>query len=117
MTVRVGSRLQDIQPGEDAEVPPGTVHGFLSIGDEPLVAEVEMIFTPPGHRPEADLICFWAIVDELVRDRHVSSRTGMPPLLQLVSLLDEFPEAFKQPGVAGWLMKPLAILGRLRGNL
>ena len=115
MTMRVGSKLQDIGPGEGAEAPPGVIHGFSSSGDEPLVAEVEIVFTPPGPRPEADLVAFWAIVDGLIRRGDVNAKTGMPALLHLAVLIDQFPEAFRQPGVAGWLTKPLAMLGRIRG--
>jgi len=115
MTMRVGSKLQEIGPGESAEALPGVIHGFSSKDDEPLVAEVEIIFTPPGPRPEADLVAFWAIVDGLIRRGDVNSKTGMPPLLHLAVLVDRFPEAFRQPGVAGWLTKPLAVLGRIRG--
>jgi hypothetical protein len=115
MTMRVGSKLQDIGPGETAEAPPGVIHGFSSTGDEPLVAEVEIIFTPLGPRAEADLVAFWAIVDGLIRRGDVSAKSGMPPVLHLVVLVDRFPDAFRQTGVAGWLMKPLAVLGRIRG--
>jgi len=54
MRVRVGRNLVDLSAGGVVEVPPGTVHGFVNIGSEPLVAEVDLIFTPPGPRPEAD---------------------------------------------------------------
>ena len=113
--MRVGSELQDIDPGDGAEAPPGVIHGFSGRGEEPLVADVEIIFTPPGPRPEADLVAYWAIVDGLIRRGDVNAKTGMPPLLHLAVLLDRFPEAFRQPGAAGWLMIPLAMLGRMRG--
>lgn len=115
MTVRVGSEVRDLAPGDEADVPSGVKHGFVATGSQGLVAEVEVVFTPPGPRPEADLVAFWADVDGLIREGRVSPRTGMPPLTHLAALLDQVPEAFRQPGLAGLLMKPLAILGRLRG--
>jgi quercetin dioxygenase-like cupin family protein len=116
MTVRIGSEIWDLAPGETAEVPPDTVHGFVGASDAPLVVDVAIVFTPPGPRPEADLVAFWATVDRLIRQGRVNPRTGMPPLPQLVVLLDTVPEAFRQPGIAGWLIKPLALWGRLRGH-
>ena len=115
LRIRVGSELSFLSPGQEAEVPPDTVHGFIGVGDQPLVVDVEIRFTPPGPRPQADLLAYWAAVDRLIRDGSVNERTGMPPLLQLVALLDLVPEAFRQPGIAGRFMKPLAVLGRLRG--
>jgi len=115
MKMRVGSELSELSPGQGAEVPPDVVHGFVGVGERPLVVDVEIIFTAPGPRPEADLVVFWATVDRLIREGSVSERTGMPPLLQLVALLDRVPEAFRLPGITGWLMRPLAVLGRLRG--
>ena len=52
MTVRVGNELVDLSPGGVVEVPAGTVHGFINTGIEPLVAEVDLVFTSPGHDPK-----------------------------------------------------------------
>jgi hypothetical protein len=117
MTVRVGDDTWDVSGQDDAEieVPAGILHGFVNIGQRPLVVEVDLVFTPPGPRPEADLMAFWVELDKLVRSGPTSPRTGMPSLLRLAALLDQVPEAFTQPGFPGLLMKPLAVLGRLRG--
>lgn len=115
MRVRVGRELIDLSPGGVVEVPPETVHGFLNTGNEPLVAEVDLIFTPPGPRQEADLIQFAVILDGLIRDGRVSRMTGLPPgALQALLLRKRFHEAMDQPGVGGLLMGPLAALGHLR---
>lgn len=74
-------------------------------------AHVEIVFTPPGPRPQADLVAHWASVDQLIREGRINERTGMPPLLQLAVLLDRVPEAFRMPGPAGWLMKRWPPLG------
>jgi mannose-6-phosphate isomerase-like protein (cupin superfamily) len=113
--VRVGSELGDLSPGQSVEVPPDSLHGFVGIGNQPLVTDVEIVFTPPGPRPQADLVAHWATVDQLIKEGSVSERTGMPPLLQLAALLDRVPEAFRMPGPVGWLMKPVAVVGRLMG--
>jgi len=115
MRIRVGRDVRDQGPGADATVPAGTIHGFLNIGDGPLVVDVDLVFTDPGPRRSADLVEFWAIVDRLIRDGQTDARTGMPPLPQLAVLMRSYPEAFTQPGLPGLLMGPLAIVGWLRG--
>ena len=115
MTVRVGKKLAEASPGDVVEVPAGTVHGFLNTGRAPLVVEVDLVFTPPGPRPQADLIVFAVILDGLIRDRQVSKSTGLPPLAQQALLIQaRFPEAMQQPGIGKVMMRPLAALGRLR---
>lgn len=115
MTVRVGKDLVEVSPGDVVEVPAGTVHGFVNTGEVPLVAEVDMVFTPPGPRPQADLMVFAVILDGLMRDGQVSKSTGLPPLSQQALLLRRrFPEALDQPGIGRLLMRLLAALGRLR---
>lgn len=115
MTVRVGTALIEASPGDVVEVPAGAVHGFVNTGDVQLVAEVDLIFTPPGPRPEADLIQFAVILDGLIRDGYVSRYTGLPPLsLQALLLRERFPEAMVQPGIGRPLMVVLAALGHLR---
>lgn len=115
MTVRVGSDLYELSPGDSAEVPAGVVHGFLNTGQEPLVAEVDLVFTPPGPRPTADLIEFAVILDGLMRDGRVSRWTGHPSLSQQAVLMRRrFPEAMDQPGLGKPLVRVLAALGHLR---
>lgn len=82
MRLRVGSELVDLGPGERAEAPRDSLHGFVGLGDVPLEVDVEMVFTLPGPRPEADLVAFWAILDRLIRGGQVNPRTGSPPLLR-----------------------------------
>jgi mannose-6-phosphate isomerase-like protein (cupin superfamily) len=115
MTVRVGKDLVEASPDEVVEVPAGIVHGFVNTGAVPLVAEVDLIFTEPGTRPQADLILFAIILDGLIRDGKVNKRTGLPPLSQQALLLRRrFPEAMDQPGIGKLIMASLAALGRLR---
>ena len=116
MTARPGRRISDLAPGERLEVPPGTVHGFKNTGEEHLVAEVDIVFTPPGPRPEADLMAIGVAIAGLVKDGKVSGWTGFPPILQMAVIEDAYPEAMKEAGIAGMLMPSLAALGRLRGN-
>jgi mannose-6-phosphate isomerase-like protein (cupin superfamily) len=114
MTVRVGNELVDLSPGGVVEVPAGTVHGFINTGIEPLVAEVDLVFTSPGPRPEADLIHFALVLDGLIRDGYVT-RSGFPPLSQQAVLLRRrFPEAMDQPGIGKPIMALFAVIGHLR---
>lgn len=115
MQARVARDIWDVGAGSEVTAPSGTVHGFVNTGDGPLTLEVDLVFTPPGPRPEADLMAFWVMVDGLIRDGKVDPRTGMPPLPQLAILLARMPDAFTQPGLPGLLMRPLAFIGRLRG--
>jgi mannose-6-phosphate isomerase-like protein (cupin superfamily) len=115
MRMRIGREISEVTPGEVVEVPAGTVHGFINTATQPLIAEVDLIFTPPGPRPGADLIHFAVILDGLIRDGHVNKRSGYPPVPQQALLLRKrFPEAMSQPGIGGPLMTLLAALGRVR---
>lgn len=115
MTARLGRERRPLPPGEHLEVPPGVVHGFINAGDDPLIVDSEIIFTPPGPRPEADLLDFGRKYDALMRQRRAQGKTGDPSLLHFAVLLRAYPEAMAQPGLPGLLMRPLAWLGRLRG--
>ncbi len=115
MTARLGRNISQLDPGNRLEVPAGIVHGFKNTGDEPAVVDVDMVFTPPGPRPEADLMAIGVAIDGLAKDGKVSRRTGFPPVLQFAVIADAHPEAMKFTGIAGMLMPSLATLGRLRG--
>jgi mannose-6-phosphate isomerase-like protein (cupin superfamily) len=115
MRARLGARLMDVEPGQRIEVPVGTVHGFVNAGDAPLVVESEVVFPPPGYRPEADLMTFAAIYDRLRQQPNVDARTGEPPMLQMAVLTDAYRAAVIPPGLAGMLIGPLAAVGRARG--
>src|SRR5918996_6070121 len=78
MTVRIGREIKNVVPGDEVAAPAGTIHGFRGTGDDPLVVDVDLVFTAPGPRPSADLVQFWAIVDRLIRERKTDPRTGMP---------------------------------------
>lgn len=114
MIVRVGRAISEVKPGEKVEVAPGQVHGFLNTGTTDLVVEGEVIF-PGGYREEDDLMRFAAIYDRLRREGPVNPKTGEPPLLQMAVLAAANTRLIRQPGVAGRLIPPLAVLGRWRG--
>jgi mannose-6-phosphate isomerase-like protein (cupin superfamily) len=116
MTARVGRDLFEMRPGDRKGVPAGVAHGFVNSGDELLEVEVDVVYTPPGLRAEADATSFARIVAGLIEDGHVSHRTGHPSLSQIAVLLaDRSPEAMAQPGLGGALMGRLAACGRFRG--
>jgi len=115
MTARLGRQISNLEPGDRLEVSPGIVHGFKNTGEEPLIVYVDMVFTPPGPRPEADLMAIGVAIAGLIRDGKASRWTGFPPMLQFAVIGEARPEAMKFTGIAGLLMPSLAALGRLRG--
>jgi mannose-6-phosphate isomerase-like protein (cupin superfamily) len=115
MRARVGKRLVDLRPGDRIDAPAGATHGFVNIGNDPLVVESDVVFLPPGYRPRVDLLAFAAIYDKLRRLPNVDPATGEPPTLQMAVLTDRYREAIRPAGVAGALIRPLAIVGRRRG--
>ena len=78
MTARLG-RISDFAPGERLEVPPGTVHGFKNTREEPLIVDVDIVFTPPGPRPGAELMGIGVAVAGLVKDGKSVVGPGTPP--------------------------------------
>lgn len=115
MTVLVGRTTRTVRPGEQVVVPAGAIHGFVGSSDEPLVVDIEIIFTPPGPRLPADPVAFATTYLELVAGGRVSPRTGEPHLLQLAVLLRDYREAVSQPGMLGLMLRLLAPIGRIRG--
>jgi len=115
MRALLGKRLVDVAPGQRIEVTAGTVHGFINAGDAPLVVDSEVIFLPPGYRPEADLMIFAATYDRLRHLDNTNPKTGEPPMLQMAVLTQAYRSAVLPAGVAAALIGPLAFVGRLRG--
>jgi mannose-6-phosphate isomerase-like protein (cupin superfamily) len=115
MRALVGRHLVDLVPGQRIEVPARTRHGFINTGDIPLEVESEVIFLPPGYRTDADLLGFAATYDRLRGASNVDPRTGEPPMLQMAVLTDAYRSAVMPAGIAGALIRPLALLGRWRG--
>jgi hypothetical protein len=58
---------------------------------------------------------FAAIYDQLRRQGPVKPKTGEPPLLQMAVLTRTYRRVLRQPSIAGLLIPPLALVGRLRG--
>ena len=114
-SVRLDREVTDLNAGDEILVEPGTAHGIKNTAAHPLVLDVDLIFTPPGPRPEADLMTIGAVIAGLVEDGRASRWTGYPPLLQLAVIQDAHPEAMQQAGLSRHLMPVLASLGRLRG--
>jgi len=115
MRYRLGRDVSDVGAGTRVEVPPGAVHGFVNPGDEPLVAEVEIIFGPDGPDPADDPVPIGVIVARLIEEGPVSRITGYPPILQLAVVEAGWPRGMREAGLAGVVMPVLARLGRLRG--
>jgi quercetin dioxygenase-like cupin family protein len=115
MVVRVGRHTSSLPEGATAEVAPGSVHGFLNTGSATLVVDSEVVF-PNGYSAAEDLLDFAAAYDRLRTRGPVSRRTGQPPLLDMAVLAHAHRRAMVQPGIAGALMGPLALLGRRLGH-
>lgn len=115
MTTRLGRDVGHLAPGKKLEVPAGAVHGLKNSGDGELIVDVDLVFTPPGPRPEADLMAIGLEIADLVRDGRVNRRTGYPPVLQMAVIETARPEAMRHAGLVGMVMPALAVLGRLRG--
>lgn len=119
MKARVGRDITEVAVGEKVTVNRGKVHGFLNTGADPLVIDNELIF-PGGYRSADDLMTFASIYDHVRRvGPHgkglLAGQPGEPPLLQMAVLVDAYRNAINQPGLAGLLIRPLAVLGRMRG--
>lgn len=113
MIYRSGRTIDTLPPGEHTTVPAGVVHGFKNTGKTPLVVDVDMVFTPPGPRPEADLMAIGLKISELAQTGRIKSRTGYPSILDMATIMSERPQAIKYPGPIGLVMPALAYLGHL----
>lgn len=119
--LRVGRQRRNLAPGAVASVPPRTNHRLWNPADEPAVVTAEIVFTPPGPRPDADLLEMMETRLALEREGQWNPRTEIPTsLLQLAVILDHFREVYALP-MPLWLqrtvLRPLAALGRRRGYL
>lgn len=118
LTYKVGGEQVDVPSSEGADVEAGTAHAFWNATNEPAEYEVDLVFGPPGPRPEADLVAFGQTVAKLIEQGRVSSRTGMPKLLQIAVLFDYYRDGMAFPGpmwLQRGLIRPLAAVGRARG--
>ena len=118
LTYKVGRVRQEVAAGQGADVPPGTAHSFWNASAETAEYEVDLVFTPPGPRPEADLVQMFEKIVSLAEQGQVSRVTRMPKMLQMAVLMDHYPEAMALAAPM-WLqrslVRPLAALGRARG--
>jgi quercetin dioxygenase-like cupin family protein len=113
--VRVGPETRICQAGEHLEVPPGVVHDWWAEGDDHAHVLVE---TRPAGRFEELIVTVWGLA--------MTGRTnarGIPNLLQLTLLSEEFREeiAFESPSrwvqrTAGRVLRPIARLRGLKGS-
>jgi quercetin dioxygenase-like cupin family protein len=107
----VGEERRELGPGEEAEVPPGTLHDWWQIGEEPAEVVVEVT---PGDRFVEMIGTFYG----LARDGR-SDAKGMPRPLQLAvcarGYRDVMEVASPPAAVQALLFGPLAAFGRARG--
>lgn len=99
-------------PGEGATIPPGVVHDWWQIGDEPASAVVEV---DPGDR----FLEMITTIFGLAQDGKVNA-DGLPDPLQLALVGREFKSVVTfmtpPPAVQSVVLPPLALLGRLLGK-
>lgn len=107
----IGEEERELGPGEEAEVPPGTLHDWWQVGDETAEVVVEVT---PGDRFIEMIGTFFG----LARDGK-SDAKGVPRLLQLAvtarGYRDVMEVAKPPPAVQALLFGPLAAIGRARG--
>ena len=116
VTVRSGEvrammngRLYTVRAGESLEVPPGTWHTWVPVGDVRLTATVT-----PAMRMDDFLIDLFAIAEAGEVDAQ-----GVPHLLPLMVLLDDYPDtcylAEPSAGPRKDTIRTLACSARLHG--
>lgn len=107
----VGDERRELGPGEQAEVPPGTLHDWWQVGEETAEVVVEVT---PGDRFVEMVGTFFG----LARDGKCDAK-GVPRPLQLAvsarAYRDVMVVASPPPAVQALLFGPLAALGRARG--
>jgi quercetin dioxygenase-like cupin family protein len=89
--IRVGRRKYSLGAGEAVVVPPGAVHRWWNEGDEGLRGLIEF-------RPALDMESLFETSFGLARDGKVSKK-GIPSLLQIIALLDEYEDELGIPWV------------------
>ncbi len=107
----IGEERRELGPGEEAEVPPGTLHDWWQVGAETAEVVVEVT---PGDRFVEMVGTFYG----LARDGK-SDAKGVPRPLQLAvsarGYRDVMEVASPPRTVQALLFGPLAALGRARG--
>ena len=107
----IGGERRELGPGEQAEVPPGTVHDWWQVGDETAEVVVEVA---PGDR----FVEMVGSMFGLARDGKCDAK-GRPRPLQLAvsarAYRDVLVVASPPPAVQALVFGPLAAIGRARG--
>jgi mannose-6-phosphate isomerase-like protein (cupin superfamily) len=107
----IGEEQRELGPGEEAEVPPGTLHDWWQVGEETAEVVVEV---RPGDRFVEMVGTFFG----LARDGK-SDAKGLPRPLQLAvsarGYRDVMQIASPPAAVQAIVFGPLAALGRARG--
>ena len=102
LRLRRGGEEETIRAGGEATIPPGTPHVWWNSGDEELRVAVE--FRPPGRFDEF-LESLFALARRGETDEH-----GMPGLLQVAALMDEYDDVIYPTSPPRALQKPLFAL-------
>lgn len=108
---QIGQERRELGPGDEAEVPPGTLHDWWQIGDEEasVVAEVD-----PGVR----FVQMVGTLFGLARDGR-TTKQGLPKPLQLAVTMREYSDTLVIASPPPWVQRIafglLAPIGRARG--
>jgi hypothetical protein len=104
ITVRSGSQLKKLRPGQSFTVPPGTKHCFFNAQNMPVRAVIE--FNPGSEGIENSI----KIAYGLARDGQCNAK-GLPKRLDHTALLLDIGEG-KIPGFLSLLMPVMRMLAR-----
>jgi mannose-6-phosphate isomerase-like protein (cupin superfamily) len=111
IALRIGRERRELGPGDEADIPAGTVHDWWNAG--PGAARV-VVDTAPGARFEALMTTLIGLVHE-----GRTNEAGTPHLLQLAVVLRAYRDVIRLAhvprGIGALVLAPLALLGRLHG--
>ena len=109
LRVMIDGRLHDVPAGESIELPPGKPHTYVAVGDVRMTAT---------YSPAMGLDDFFVDLVAIAEAGQVDEQ-GVPHLLPLMVLLDDYPDAcyLAEPSVAPRkeTIRTLACSGRVHG--
>jgi mannose-6-phosphate isomerase-like protein (cupin superfamily) len=111
IALRIGRERRELGPGDEADIPAGTVHDWWN--DGPGEARV-VVDTAPGARFEALMTTLIALVHE-----GRTNAAGTPHLLQLAVVLRAYGDVIRLAsvprGIGALALTPIWLLGRMHG--
>jgi mannose-6-phosphate isomerase-like protein (cupin superfamily) len=109
LTMKIGGRKVQTQPGDVVVVEPGTPHNFWNKGDEPVRMLVEV-------RPALDIESLLETMYGLAADGK-TNRWGMPNPFRLAVIADAHFDEVRVPVVPSWAQRAALAVGAPIGRL